>query len=86
MAMTAEVGLDSLAHCASGSAVWAANERLSDPPVLVPRQVGEIFLAGLVVNQADDECPHDRTSLLITGGDRGSLFQDVFAEARNGFV
>jgi hypothetical protein len=57
---------------------WAANEQLSDPPVLVPRQAAETFLAGLVVNQVDDECPHDRTSLLIKGGDRGSMFQDVF--------
>jgi hypothetical protein len=65
---------------------WAANEQLSDAPVLVPRQAAETFLAGLVVNQVDDERPHDRTSLLIKGGDRGSMFQDVIAEARNGFV
>jgi hypothetical protein len=30
----------------------------------MPRQVGQIFLAGLPVNQADDECPHDPTPLL----------------------
>jgi hypothetical protein len=33
--------------------------RSSDSPVLVSGDFGEIFLAGLVVNQADDECPHD---------------------------
>jgi hypothetical protein len=38
-----------------------------DPAVLVPCEVGEIFLAGLVVNQADDECPHDPTSLFDRG-------------------
>jgi hypothetical protein len=36
---------------------------LSDPAVLVPDDFGETFPAGLVVNQIDDERPHNRTSL-----------------------
>jgi hypothetical protein len=39
---------------------------------------GEIFATGLVVNQVDDECPHDRTSLFDRGRYSGTLFQDVF--------
>jgi hypothetical protein len=30
----------------------------------VAHQIGQIFLAGLPVNHIDDDCPHDRTSLL----------------------
>ncbi len=40
----------------------------SDPAVLVPRQVGEISPAGPIVNQIDDECPHDRTPLFDRRG------------------
>lgn len=40
----------------------------SHPTVLVPHHLGEISLAGLVVNQADDECPHDPTSSFDRGG------------------
>jgi len=29
------------------------------PAVLVPRDVGDVVLTGVVVNQANDECPHD---------------------------
>jgi hypothetical protein len=59
----------------------------------MPRQIGQIFLAGRPVNQADDECPHDRTPLLIGVLDRRFWFQDAFAipkklssARQNGFV
>jgi hypothetical protein len=39
----------------------------SDPTVVVTGQVGQVFLAGLVVDQVDDECPHDPTSLFDRG-------------------
>lgn len=65
----------------------------SDPGVPMPRQIGQIFLAGRPVNQADDECPHDRTPLLIGVLDRRFWFQDAFAipkklssARQNGFV
>jgi hypothetical protein len=54
--------------------------------VLVLHDFGEIFAAGLVVNQADDECPHDRTPLFERGWYSGALFQDAFVGAENGFV
>jgi hypothetical protein len=41
----------------------AGVNRGSHPAVLMPGDVGDVFLAGLVVNQADDECPHDPTPL-----------------------
>jgi hypothetical protein len=34
-----------------------------DPAMLVPGQVSKVFAAGAVINQIDDECPHDRTPL-----------------------
>src|SRR5664279_4792349 len=51
----------------------------SDPPSLMPRHIGEVFLAGMVVNQADDEGPHDRTPLLIKREARPPLFPEYFA-------
>jgi hypothetical protein len=55
--------------------------------VLVPRHVSQIFPAGSIVDQVDDECPHDRTPLF----DRGSLLPGLYFGAtsrasRNGFV
>ena len=50
----------------------------SKPSVLVPNDFCEIFAAGLVVDQADDECPHDRTPLFDRGRYSGALFQDAF--------
>jgi hypothetical protein len=58
---------------------------LSKPSVLVPHHFGEIFAAGLVVNQADDESPHDRTPLFDRGWCSGALFQDVFVEGGKWF-
>jgi hypothetical protein len=58
---------------------------LSDPAVLMSDDLGEIFLAGLVVNQADDECPHDRTSLFDRGRYSGALFQDAFVASGKWF-
>jgi hypothetical protein len=56
-------------------------------------QIGEVSRAGLPVNQVDDECPHDRTPLLIGVLDRRCRFQDAFSipkkvspVRRNGFV
>jgi hypothetical protein len=46
-----------------------AKRPISDPAMLVPADIGEIFLAGSLIDQTDDECPHDRTPLL----DRGSI-------------
>jgi hypothetical protein len=51
---------------------------LSKPSVLVPHDFGEIFAAGLVVEHADDECPHDRTPLFERGWYSGAVFQDAF--------
>ena len=45
----------------------------------MPRHIGEVFLAGMVVNQADDEGPHDRTPLLIKREARPPLFPEYFA-------
>jgi hypothetical protein len=42
----------------------AAAPQSLHPPMLMPDHTSEDALARLVVNQADDECPHDRTSLL----------------------
>jgi hypothetical protein len=50
----------------------------SKPSVLVPNDFCEIFAAGLVVDQANDECPHDRTPLFDRGWYSGALFQDAF--------
>lgn len=52
----------------------------------MPRQIGHVFLAGLPVNQVDDECPHDRTPLLISLLDRRCRFQDAFVIPENGFT
>ncbi len=57
----------------------------SDPPVLVPRQVGKIFLTGLAVDQADDEVPHDRLPLLTKREARPPLFPDCFADRAKWF-
>ena len=47
---------------------------------------GEIFLAGMLVNQAEDECQHDRTPLFDRGTDIRRPFQGVFEAGENGFV
>jgi hypothetical protein len=59
----------------------------------MPRHVSQVFAAGLIVDQVDDECPHDRTPLF----DRGSLLAVLyfgttsrfpgngFVSAQNGF-
>jgi hypothetical protein len=52
----------------------------------MPRQTRQIFLARWPVDQAGDECPHDRTSLLIGVLDRRFWFQNAFAIPNNGFV
>jgi hypothetical protein len=52
----------------------------------MPAQIGQVFLAGLPVNQIDDECPHDRTPLLIGVLDRRCRFQDAFIIPKNGFT
>jgi hypothetical protein len=52
----------------------------------MPPQIGQVFFAGLPVNQVDDECPHDRTPLLIGVLDRRCRFQDAFMIPKNGFT
>jgi hypothetical protein len=52
----------------------------------VPRQIGQVFLARLPVNQVYDEGPHDRTPLLIERIDRPFWFQDAFVISKNGFT
>jgi hypothetical protein len=47
---------------------------------------GQIFPAGMLVNQAEDECQHDRTPLFDRGADIRRAFQGVFAGRENGFV
>jgi hypothetical protein len=37
------------------------------PPMLMPGHIGQDALARLVVNQADDECPHDRPPVVGSG-------------------
>jgi hypothetical protein len=55
--------------------------------VLVPRHVGEVFLARLVVNQADDECPHDRIPRCLTRLVMEDLrFRPASLGSKNGFV
>src|SRR6478672_9484180 len=49
-------------------------------PVL--SQPGEIALAEVLVNQPENECQHDRTSL-IEAMDNGASFQQGFAECGN---
>jgi hypothetical protein len=44
-----------------------ASVALSNPPVLVPHDIGQMFLARVIENQADDECPHDRTPVAGLG-------------------
>ena len=67
---------------------WARDQGVRlDPAVLVPRHVSQIFPAGSIVDQVDDEGPHDRTPLF----DRGSLLPGLYFGAtsrasRNGFV
>jgi hypothetical protein len=53
--------------------------------VPVAHQIGQIFLAGLPVNHIDDDCPHDRTSLLTKVPDTRFWFQDAFAILKNWF-
>jgi hypothetical protein len=43
--------------------VGLAEQGALDPTVPIPGDVGHMFAAGLLVNQIDDECPHDRTPL-----------------------
>ena len=56
--------------------------RSSSPQViqcgLLPR-CGKVLPARLVVNQVDDDVPHDRTPLLIRGCDTSHSFPGVFA-------
>jgi hypothetical protein len=49
-----------------------------NPPMLVRHHLGQIALAGPAINQADDECPHDRTLHLIRPPCRSRRFQDGF--------
>jgi hypothetical protein len=53
--------------------------------VLVLQHGGQIVLAGLLVDQADDECPHDRTPLLIDPNRILDLFQAGFVGAGKWF-
>jgi hypothetical protein len=46
----------------------------------MPRYVRQIFAAGLIVNQVDDECPHDRTPLF----DRGLLVAGLYFGTTSG--
>src|SRR5258707_7490431 len=59
--------------------------RSSSPQViqcgLLPR-CGKVFPARLVINQVDDDVPHDRTPLLIRGCDTSHSFPGVFAGPR----
>jgi hypothetical protein len=54
--------------------------------MLVSRHVHQEILAGLVVNQADDECPHDRTPLLIVATRTGLGFRGASSAPENGFA
>ena len=45
----------------------------------MPRHVGKVFLAGPVVNQADDQGPHGCTPLFDRGEARPSMFPGRFA-------
>jgi hypothetical protein len=59
--------------------------RSSGPPAVqlpVLSQHGEISLAETLVNPPEDECEHDRTSL-IEAMDNGASFQQGFAGCRN---
>ena len=49
-----------------------------DPTVLIPGDLGHMFAAGVPVNQIDDECPHDRTPLLISDFNTRAMFRDRF--------
>jgi hypothetical protein len=59
----------------------------TSPPVaqsLVLSHGGQIFLARMLVNEAEDECQHDRTLLFdrVDCERIRSKFQDVFAQPR----
>lgn len=56
-----------------------------DPAARVPSQIGQIFLAGGPVNQADDVCPHDATPLLIRGQCIEGMFPAGFAASGKWF-
>jgi hypothetical protein len=58
-----------------------------DPAVLMPRHVSQVFAAGLIVDQVDDECPHDRTPLFDRGPLLAGLYFGTISRFRgNGFV
>jgi hypothetical protein len=60
--------------------VFAEGRRWTElnPPMLVHHHLSQIALAGPAINQADDECPHDRTLHLIRSRCRTRQFQDGF--------
>ena len=52
----------------------------------MPPQIGQVFFAGLPVNQVDDECPHDRTPLFDRRRfDRRPLFPADFVRSSKWF-
>jgi hypothetical protein len=53
---------------------------ISHPPMLMPGKVAQIFSAGLVVDQADDEGPHGRTPLFDRDTDSRGLFPGTFVQ------
>jgi hypothetical protein len=55
-----------------GAAAGSIKPARLDPAVLMPGNVGQMFAAGLIVNQIEDECPHDRTPSF----DRNAWYQD----------
>jgi hypothetical protein len=46
--------------------------------VAIPGDLGHMFAAGVPVDQVEDECPHDRTPLLINAFNTGAMFRDRF--------
>jgi hypothetical protein len=59
----------------------------SNPSMLVSRDIGEIFPARRVVNQADDESPHDQPRVLIASAFiDGLCFWPASSDRQNGFV
>jgi hypothetical protein len=57
----------------------------SGPRPLLSR-CGQIVSAGLAVNQAEDEVPHDPNSIVDGNNDTRPVFPSVCASWQNGFV
>ena len=61
-----------------GVDLGVSQPRRLDRMVAIPGDLGHMFAAGVPVDQVEDECPHDRTPLLINAFNTRAMFRDRF--------